>query len=101
MLFIKYLIIASVKEAGPYTGLEAMAAGNLIITNRVGAMEDRLGKDYPLFYDNEDIQSKINEAINMYSNQVKKIADNNKSKYFQNHTYKKIQKEYVELLRFI
>lgn len=95
------LIISSLKEAGPYTGLEAMAAGNLIITNRVGAMEDRLGKDYPLFYDDEDIGSKINEAINMTGDQIKKIADNNRSKYFQEYTFRKIQKKYVDLLGFI
>jgi len=45
------LIISSALEAGPYTGVEAMAAGRSIISTRVGAMESRLTAAYPHFYD--------------------------------------------------
>ena len=39
---IDVLIIPSYEEAGPLVGIEAMAAGKLIISTKVGAMPDRL-----------------------------------------------------------
>ncbi len=39
---IDVLVIPSYEEAGPLVGVEAMAAGKIILSTRVGAMEDRL-----------------------------------------------------------
>lgn len=39
---IDVLIIPSLEEAGPLVGIEAMAAGKIIFSTRVGAMEERM-----------------------------------------------------------
>jgi len=47
------LIISSKFEAGPYSGIESMAAGTPLISTRVGAMEERL-PNYSYFYDGSE-----------------------------------------------
>lgn len=48
------LVIASSIEGGPYTAIEAMAAGRLIVSTNVGAMSVRLGEQYPYFVNEKE-----------------------------------------------
>lgn len=55
---IDILIISSYEESGPLVGLEAMAAGKIIISTNVGAMEERLQKnDNSFWFKIENIDS--------------------------------------------
>ncbi len=47
---IDVLVIPSFEEAGPLVGIEAMAAGKLILSTRVGAMMDRLKRTKNQFW---------------------------------------------------
>lgn len=49
---IDVLVIPSFEEAGPLVGIEAMAAGKLIISTKVGAMKDRLASTKNNFWFN-------------------------------------------------
>jgi glycosyltransferase involved in cell wall biosynthesis len=97
------LIISSSIEGGPYTGLEAMAAGNIIISTRVGAMEKRLGRHYVFFYDNSimnDLLNKINEIVYLKIHELKNISIQNKEQYFRHYRCQIIEKQYLRLLEF-
>lgn len=94
------LLISSIIEGGPYTALEAMAAGNLIISTRVGAMEERLGVDYPLFYNGstKDLVKKIKDVLGNDSASIHNLSNQLKAIYDKAYTYKKIKKQYLKLL---
>lgn len=94
------LLISSHIEGGPYTALEAMCAGNLIISTRVGAMEDRLGVDYPYFYDGttEALSSMINDVYQLDSNNVTQISKSFVSLYRERFSIKKISEAYQVLV---
>ena len=94
------LIVSSAIEGGPYTGLEAMASGNLIISTRVGAMEERLGLNYDFFYDSTQIQltEKINEITSLRHEEIKKTSCRLKELYVENYSYEIIQRKYQDLI---
>ena len=94
------LIISSAMEAGPYTGIEAMAAGNLIISTRVGAMEERLGEDYDFFYDStqKKLTERINEITSLNREEIKKTSCRLKELYLENYSYEIIQRQYQDLI---
>lgn len=54
---IDVLVIPSYEESGPLVGLEAMAAGKLIISTRVGAMEERLNALHSFWFAVENVSS--------------------------------------------
>lgn len=89
------LIISSRIEAGPYTGIEAMAASALMISTRVGAMEVRL-PNYPFFYDGsvEDLIHKMNTITNLSSEEIDKLSTLNKKKYVTNYNEQEIKLQY-------
>ena len=95
------LIISSQIEAGPYTGIEAMAAGNLIISTRVGAMEERLGVNYDFFYNSSitELVKKIDEITCLSCEEINKISSKLKNYYVKNHNYEIIQSKYQDLLK--
>ncbi len=57
------LLISSSEEAGPQTGVEAMAAGIWIISTKVGAMPERYGAN-PMWYDGS--VSGLKEKMEIY-----------------------------------
>jgi glycosyltransferase involved in cell wall biosynthesis len=93
------LIIASTIEAGPYTGVEAMAAGRLIISSRVGAMETRL-PDYPFFYDGtvNDLKEKMKQMLDQEASKNQKIAEKLRKRYTENYSEVAIGKSYLDIL---
>ena len=93
------LIIASTIEAGPYTGVEAMAAGRLIISSRVGAMETRL-PDYPFFYDGtvEDLKEKMRQVLAQEASENQKQTSELRQRYLENYSEVAIGKSYLDIL---
>lgn len=92
------LIIASTIEAGPYTGVEAMAAGRLIISSRVGAMETRLG-NYPFFYDGSVDNLKEKMKLLLEQNDVvnQELAAYLRSLYTKNYSEAAIGRSYLAI----
>ncbi|GAB3218764.1 hypothetical protein GCM10027454_06930 [Algoriphagus aestuariicola] len=58
---IDCLIINSSEETGPMTGIEAMAAGKLILSREIGAMPDRLEGEELIYKDVEDLRKKLHD----------------------------------------
>jgi len=97
---IDVLIIPSYEEAGPLVGIEAMAAGKLIISTRVGAMMERLKDTQNNFWfdiNNENSLLEIIESINQKSPEtIKRIREINREKYLKNYSFNNIKKQYLE-----
>ena len=97
---IDVLIIPSYEEAGPLVGIEAMAAGKLIISTRVGAMMERLKDTQNNFWfdiNNENSLLEIIESINQKSPEtIKSIREINREKYLKNYSFNNIKKQYLE-----
>lgn len=92
------LIISSPEEAGPLTGIEAMAAGRLIFSTKVGAMQERIAEDYPFWFDGkeESLEKLIIKARNKNSVELHKLKKNLRQVYLLNYTFDKISKKYLE-----
>lgn len=93
------LIISSRVEAGPYTGIEAMASGRLIISTVVGAMPSRL-LDYPYFYDGstEDLIDKMQQICQLKSKEVSDKAIALRDRYKAQYGEEKIRAAYRKAL---
>ena len=93
------LMITSTIEGGPYTGVEAMAAGRLIISSRVGAMETRL-PHYPFFYDGsvEDLRKKMLLLLNQEAVENQKLSNQLRQRYTENYSEAAIGKSYLDIL---
>lgn len=93
------LIISSRIEAGPYTGIEAMAAGKPIISTRVGAMPERLGKDYHYFVEQDEgaLMEQISKLSRLDSEKVKELSGFLREKYVCHYSEKKISKSYQDI----
>ncbi|MFT5892036.1 MAG: glycosyltransferase involved in cell wall biosynthesis [Dokdonia sp.] len=89
------LIISSRIEAGPYTGIEAMASSTLMISTRVGAMEVRL-PEYPFFYDGsvEDLILKIKEMCALSAKEIDQLSTLNKNRYLADYNEEEIKLHY-------
>ncbi|WP_037316564.1 glycosyltransferase [Salegentibacter sp. Hel_I_6] len=96
---IDVLIISSYEEAGPYTGLEAMAAGKIIISTRVGAMEDRLEGTNNDFWFNINEISTLDSAIRKLKSEettaLENISCNLRKKIIENYSNQKIGELYL------
>lgn len=98
---IDVLIISSYEESGPLVGLEAMAAGKIIISTDVGAMKDRLlGTKNDFWFDLNTIDelNQIFEKLNTLELEI--IASSNREKYLKEYQFKAIQDKYLQLVKF-
>lgn len=93
------LIISSLEEAGPITGLEAMASGVPIISTKVGAMEARL-KDDCFWYDGTQkaLEKKIIEIKKLTEKEVYDISKKVREIYKVNHKITVIQRQYLDVV---
>ena len=96
------LIIGSVIETGPLVGIEAMAAGRLIISTRVGAMSDRLkatSNQFWFFRDNESsFEEVFSHVRNLSRKNVREISVQIKERYIEKYKKDIIQRHYIELI---
>lgn len=96
---IDVLIISSFEESGPLVGLEAMAAGKIIISTDVGAMKDRLSgtKNY-FWFDLNHIDELKNIFEKLHTLELEKIGFSNREKYLEEYQFKAIQDKYLKLV---
>lgn len=98
---IDVLIIPSYEEAGPLVGIEALAAGKIILSTKVGAMEDRLENTENSFWFNINEEHTLINLIKLLSlmspDQIKEIRNKNRMHYIKNYSVSKISKNYVEV----
>lgn len=100
-LFYKYdcLIISSSEEAGPLTGVEAMAAGMSLISTKVGAMPERL-IDYDFWYDGsqEQLEVKMLKFKGLPISEVNRISKTVKQRYVEEYSIEAIKNKYRKLV---
>lgn len=99
---IDVFIIPSLEEGGPVVGVEAMAAGKLIISTKVGAMPERmLGTNNDFWFSHEDInsfQSVIDRVEKLNKSEIEKISHELREKYISHNSFKSIQTKYISLI---
>lgn len=99
---IDVLIIPSLEESGPLVGVEAMAAGKVIISTKVGAMNERLGSSQGVYWlekDLSNLEGIISELDNMSTSRINQLKNNNRSIYLENYTLRNIQNQYLDISR--
>ncbi|WP_373056900.1 glycosyltransferase family 4 protein [Zunongwangia sp. H14] len=93
------IIIPSITEAGPLVGIEAMAAGKLILSTEVGAMKERLKTTYNNFWfqaDNEKSFGIEYKKIKILeTNELLRIRERNRKVYLENYSKQKIIDKYI------
>ena len=96
---IDVLIIPSFAESGPLSGLEAMAAGRIILSTRVGAMPERLeGTKNDFWFDLSDENSfltQINRITELSSNQIEEICISIRKRYQTRYTMTSLVNQYA------
>lgn len=90
------LIISSLEEAGPLTGVEAMAAAKLIISTKVGAMPERL-IDYQFWYDGsqKELSERMRAVKALPYNEIIKIERKLRENYLKSYSVKSISQQYL------
>jgi glycosyltransferase involved in cell wall biosynthesis len=91
------LLIASSIEGGPYTAIEAMAGGRLIVSTNVGAMVNRLGQEYPFFVNEEKeitLTKLIRKIANLTSEETQQLSTQLRDIYKNTYSVSEIEKAY-------
>lgn len=96
------MILASFEEAGPYSGLEAMALGIPVISTKVGAMPERLGEDYNYWFEPADIE-KLTELMKkmteLSASDISAISDTLRSTYQSRYRSEIIEERYLKAVQ--
>lgn len=85
------LIINSSEETGPMTGVEAMAAGKLILSRPVGAMETRLSNSELIFNTESDLINLLSKIICWNSEKVYLEKGVLRSRYLEKYSNESIK----------
>lgn len=99
------LIIPSFNEGGPLVGIEAMAAGKLILSTRVGAMEERLiDTKNDFWFDINNYTSftmEMDRLLNTKLEERIKISFNLRKRYLENYSSIKISNKFISAIKAI
>ena len=97
------LIIPSPEESGPLVGIEAMCAGKVILSTKVGAMPERLHATANNFwYDYGDFESfaKAFEAVRSMTAEDQLLIFNSlRERYQSNYTIRHIGEQYQNIVK--
>lgn len=97
------LIIPSPEESGPLVGIEAMCAGKVILSTKVGAMPERLHATANNFwYDYGDFESfaKAFDAVRLLTAEDRLLIFNSlRERYQSNYTISHIGKQYQNIVK--
>ncbi|WP_375239681.1 glycosyltransferase family 4 protein [Aurantibacter sp.] len=100
---IDVLVIPSLEEAGPLVGIEAMAAGKIVVSTKVGAMMERLYNTTNNFWfdiNNEKSLLEVLQKLNKLSKEeIIAIQDNIRAEYTLKYSNNIISQLYLELIR--
>ena len=94
------LVISSSEEAGPLTGIEAMAAGLPIVSSKVGAMFERL-PNYDFWYDGTqiDLEMKLNRIKIASVDQLELLSIKIRERYLEKYAQKTLKKQYLNSVK--
>lgn len=92
------LIINSLNETGPMTGVEAMAAGKLILSRPVGAMETRLNNSELLFNTDSELIDLLNKINSWTSEKVKSEKVALRNRYLDIYSNESIRNQILSCL---
>ena len=99
------LLIPSKEEAGPLSGLEAMAAGKVILSTDVGAMKERLrGTGNDFWFDLQDSTSfgeQLNRMSSLDPRELEEIRTNNRKRYLEAYQLEKIAGQYKDCVDYL
>ena len=100
---IDVFIIPSFEEGGPIVGVEAMAAGKLIISTKVGAMPERMEDTENDFWFSHDVEHDLQNTIDAIEKLTKterlKIRQQVRKKYVSNNSIASIRTQYLDLIK--
>lgn len=99
---IDVLVIPSLEESGPLVGLEAMAAGKLIVSTKVGAMEERLNELKSFWFATENVSSLQTciETINdLTENEYQQISIQLQERYKNEYSTAAIASKYKAVVQ--
>lgn len=100
---IDCLIVSSFEESGPLVGIESMCAGKIVISTRVGAMEERMQEslnDYWFNYgDFESFEKVFFEVKRLNELQIRKVSSSLREKYQKEYSINKIKNKYLAVVR--
>jgi glycosyltransferase involved in cell wall biosynthesis len=98
---IDVLIIPSFEEAGPLVGVEAMAAGKIIVSTNVGAMQERLAGTANQFWFDITDENSLGVALDALeripSALLQKIRQEVKNAYISNYSNATLSRDYLKL----
>lgn len=98
---IDVLVIPSHEEAGPLVGIEAMAAGKLILSTKVGAMMERLSKTKNDFWFDINNEQSLLELVERLKNsdpeELKAIRESNRKVYLEDYSIQKVSSSYLNV----
>ncbi len=96
------IIIPSHEESGPLVGLEAMASARLVISTKVGAMQDRLkGCKNQFWFDInnlETLQNLLDDVKGLDLSIIEKITVENRKRYLKKYKKDVIQSQYKNVI---
>lgn len=86
-------------EAGPLTGIEAMAASRLLISAKTGAMEERLPFN-KYWFDNyvNELSNQIKEIKKLSANDVLELSQKIRARYTEEYSEKCISEKYSNVV---
>lgn len=99
---IDVLVIPSFEESGPLVGLEAMAAGKLIVSTKVGAMEERLNGLKSFWFTIENVyslQKCIEEINDLTENEYQQISIQLQERYKNEYSTAAIALKYKAVVQ--
>jgi glycosyltransferase involved in cell wall biosynthesis len=94
------VVIASKEESGPLTGLEAMAAGRLIVSSKVGAMPERL-PDHGFWFEEPEnpLSIQLASICDLTSEMIQRESERMRELYLKHYTKDLLQQKYLDLMR--
>ena len=99
---IDCLIIPSPEESGPLVGIEAMSAGKVIMSTRVGAMEERMKDTLNQYWfdynDFESFKGVFGKVKRMDKIQIHNLSKNLKERYKEEYSIYKIGNNYQNVI---
>lgn len=99
---IDVLVIPSYEESGPLVGLEAMAAGKIIVSTKVGAMPERLMGIKSFWFEIENVsslQTVLHEIENNTDALLSAYAEEVRKKYVEKYSFDAITLRYRETIQ--
>ncbi|MEN8899674.1 MAG: glycosyltransferase, partial [Nonlabens sp.] len=100
---IDCLIISSEYETGPLVGIEAMAAGKLILSTDVGCMKGRLENTLNNFWfqlnDSSSFKTNLKAIKKLSYSEYCIIASGNRKRYLEKYSQNIISKSYQKAIK--